>query len=652
MELARIRQTGIGFDMSNHELTRATKSLRLRWVTALLLLAVVIAVFLRGTYKKWPNAVELAEKAGRTVKFLEPFMEIFWWTAVFNLVVLVILAATARWWVKADVLPQRQVGPSWSRPSGIAWVIMAALLVGVFALRVPRLDMSLYNDESHNYARYFSGAWKHDPINNEAPVYRETSWVESLTRNMAGNNSQLYTLLARSTLDAWRSVTGEAKQKVVETPVRLPSLMAGVATWMLLGLLFWKWRGTVGLLWLLVLLTCHAWLVRFQSEARSYSVMLLGLAILFWFLHRALTSGLWRHWLGFGFGVLLSAWAFLGSAYYLIAVFLALMIRQVVFWRRGEISFQQVLRPLMAGMFAAMIGAQLFLGFIPPILYQLEHFHSIKGTMGGMWWSDVLSHLVFGSRWIESDPGNPFNFSMERLLTTSPWWWPAVLGGVVLTLLGWWSMVKRGGASMVLAVSAPLALVIAWALMSRKGNYLLYWYMIYAVPGFACCLAYGLANLTDGIGRTLRQPLLARGIAIATGLYLLTPQILCGIHWSQYPKQDERKPVEIIRGARYPDYKGTEGEKPLLITFWSNVPNYDPSCGILVKPEHLQSMIDRARAEKRQLFVNYSHSGYAEREHPAVVARLKDPAEFVREAVIYGQEEEQYTHYLFRWVGQ
>ena len=632
------------------DISRESKSLRLRWIISLLGVAACIGVFLRVTYKTWPNAVELAEKAGRTVKFLEPFQQIFFWTAVVNLVLLLLLAATARWWVKAEAPGAEQV--PWAKPSRIVWAMLLVLMAGALALRVPRLGMSLYNDESHNYARYFSGTWKLDGIYDETPTFRATPWIESLTRNMAGNNSQLFTTLARASLELWTSVFGGARGEIIEVPVRLPSLIAGMISILLFGALMWKWRGATGLLWLMAVMVVHAWLVRFQTEARSYAVMLLGVALLFWFLDSALRTGRWRDWLGFGFGVLICAWAFLGSAYFLVAVFLALMIRQVVCWRQGTVSFQQVLRPLFAGLFAAMLGAQLFLGMIPPILYQLENFQSIKGTMGGQWWGDVLSHLVYGSRWWDGDVPNPSNFSMVRLLEGSPWLWASVIGAAAVTAAGWCMLVRKGGAAMVLAISAPLALLIAWAAMSRKGNYLLYWYMIYAVPGFAFSLAYGLSNLTDGLRQTLRSLPFSKPIGVAMGLFILVPQILCGMHWSNHAKQDERGPVEIVRGARYPHYKGTEGEKALFIAFWSNTPNYDPMCGILANAGHLEEMIAKAGAEKRPLYVTYSHSGYAEREHVAVMTKLKNPAEFERVAVLYGQEEEQYTHYLYRWLGQ
>lgn len=623
-----------------------------RWFTvSLLLIAAALGLFLRFTYKTWPNAVELAEKAGRTPKFLEPYQQIFWWTALANVAVIVVLLLTRRWWLRAGG-EAAEPALRWQHPNRAVSIGILGLTVFAIALRVPRLDMSLYNDESHNYARYFSGAWKNDATKGEEPRFRETTWIEALTRNTVGNNSQLFTTLARLSLQGWKAAFGGAEGEIIETPVRIPSLIAGIATMLLLGALIWRWRGNEALLWVLLLVAVQAWLVRFQSEARSYSVMLLGVAILFWFLDKALITGRWKHWLGFAFGVLLCAWAFLGSAYFLVAVYLTLLARQVWLWKQGTLPFQQVLRPLLVGMFAALIGAQLFLAFIPPIIDQLANLHSIKGVMGPRWWGDILSHLTWGSRWLESDGTNPVNFSIQRMLERSPVLWLGTLGGAAVLLTGWWCMVKRGGAAMVMAVSSPLALVIAWAAMSRKGNFLLYWYIIYSLPAFIMALAYGLANIGDAIRKMVHQPARATVLSAITGLVLLAPQILCGLHWSHHGKQDERQAVLLARGAVYPHYLGTEGEKALLLCFWSNSPNYDPNSGILSNEEHLNQMIARAKAESRPLFVDYSHSDFATREHPKVIARLKDAAEFTPVATVFGQEEEQFTHYVFRWNGK
>lgn len=634
-------------DDSSHEIKRTQ-----RWFTvSLLLIGAALGLFLRFTYKTWPKAVELAEKAGKSAKFLEPYQQIFWWTALANLAVVAVLLLTRRWWLRSGGESALQPLP-WVRPGRGMWLVILGLTVFALALRVPRLDLSLYNDESHNYARYFSGAWKNDALKGEEPRFRETTWIEALTRNTVGNNSQLFTTLARLSLQGWKAVFGGAEGEIIETPVRLPSLVAGIAAMLLFGALLWRWRGGEALLWVLLIIAVQAWFVRFQSEARSYSVMLLGVAVMFWFLDKAFLTGRWKYWLGFAFGVLLCAWSFLGCAYFLVAVYLTLMARQAILWKQGKLPFQQVLRPLMAGMFAALIGAQLFLAFIPPIIDQLANLHSIKGVMGPRWWGDILSHLTWGSRWLESDGLNPVNFSMERMLTRSPVLWLGTLGSAAVLLAGWWCMVKKGGAAMVMAISSPLALVIAWAAMSRKGNFLLYWYIIYSLPAFVMALAYGLANLGDGIRRFVRQPGRAAALITVTGLVLLAPQILCGLHWSQHGKQDERQAVLIARGSIYPHYLGTDGEKALLLCFWSNSPNYDPNCAILSKEEHLDQMIAVAKAENRPLFVDYSHSAFAEREHPKVTARLKNPAEFTPLATVHGQEEEQFTHYVFRWNGK
>ena len=55
------------------------------------------------------------------------------------------------------------------------------------------------------------------------------------------------------------------------------------------------------LLQALLLLVLHPWFMRFISEARGYAFVMLGSTALVGLLGRALQSGQWRWWLGFGF---------------------------------------------------------------------------------------------------------------------------------------------------------------------------------------------------------------------------------------------------------------------------------------------------------------------------------------------------------------
>jgi hypothetical protein len=625
--------------------------LRRAFHIGLILVAAVFATFLIKTSNTWPQALKLAESKGKDLVYYEQFQGIFWWTAVANLILLIGLAVTARWWLYTATRVTAAPAPAWERPTRWAWVLAGLIMLLALALRVPRLDMSLYNDESHCYHRYLSGAWKNNELKAEPLKFRASPWAETMFRNTAGNNSQLFSSLARFSLEQWKKVFPVAQGEIVETPVRLPSLVAGVLTLGLLGALGWRWCGTQGMLWAMLAGALHGWLVRFQSEARGYGVMLLGVLLMFWFLDSAMRTGRWRHWLGFSLGVLITVWAFLGAAYFLIGIFMVVFGMQVFRWRRAEVDFQQVIRPAIAGLLATIVGSQLLSAFIPPILYQLANFHSIKGSMGSAWWLTISVYHLLGAHWQDYDPTNAQNLAWVRLLSEHPVLWVPVLCLVATVVGAFIQMIRGGSGTCAIALGSLLALVVAWALMTRKGNYLLPWYTIYSTPAFVLAIAWGLTSLSASVRQRLAG---AKGTAtsIVMGLLLMTPLAVSGIHWSQHCKQDERAAIIHIRGAIYPHYLGTEGEKPLVLVFWSNAPGYDPHTAIMATEADLNTMIARAKAEQRPLFVTFSHRGHAAREHVNVFKRLEDPTEFKHTFTSPGQEEEQFTAYVYEWVGR
>ncbi|MBL9114395.1 MAG: hypothetical protein JNJ83_05260 [Verrucomicrobiaceae bacterium] len=633
------------------EASRSSLLLRRLFLGALVLTAASLVVFLLTTGATWPQAVAEATKNQKEVRYWEEFQVIFWWTAVGNVVLLAALAATSRWWLLTPNPTQPIPTPSWERPSRLAWVVAGGIMVLAVALRVPRLDNSLYNDEAHCYQRYLSGAWKNNEVKAEPLKFRASPWAETLFRNTAGNNSQLFSTVSRSCVELWKKMFDVAEGEVTETPARIPSLLAGVGALALLGALGWRWRGTQGMLWALLAGALHGWLVRFQSEARGYGIMLLGVMLTFWFLDSAMRLGRWRDWLGFAVGVLICAWSFLGAAYFLIALYLVLMLVQFIRWKRGEVDMHQLVRPLVAGMLAAMVGSQLLSSFIPPIIKQMATFHSIKGEMGSAWWILVTSYHLLGAHWQDYDPTNPDNLAWTRVLSEHPAMWVPVIGFVALLAGGFICMVRSGRAAQVTALTSVVALAVAWVLMSRKGNYLLPWYTIYSTPGFVLAAAWGLSNLSNA----LKQRITGMGgqfVSLAAGGLLISPLAISGFHWSHSTKQNERAVIEHVRGAIYPHYLGTPGEKPLLLTFWTNATAYDPHAGIMATEADLNAMIERARKEQRPLYLAFAHQGFARTEHVTVFKRLDNPSEFKHVFTSPGQEEEQFTAYVYQWVGQ
>ena len=611
------------------------------FVIALSIVAVGLAVFLWEYGNNWTHAAEKLAAKGLKPRIEAPSQALFVKAAIVNLCLTVLLLITSRWWT-GPVIDQRQdCGQSGTKSIRWAWLILIALVLAT-AARVPRITLGLYNDEAHNYARLYSGVWEFNPEKSPLPKLDIPRWGETFWLNNVGNNSQPFSVAARLSLTAAQSAGLSVPGEVTEWAARLPSLLAGLLTVVFLTRLAGRTVGVAGAIGTLLLLSLHGWHVRYSTEARGYAIMILGVTLIFGFLNAAFQSGRWRDWLGFGGGVFLCVWAFMGSAYF-IAVFCGLvMIRQVVVWRKGGHGFDQVIRPAIAGLFAAMLGLQALLPLVPQLLAMMDKLGSIHGKMGLSWWHDVLGFLTTGVRWTDGMPSNPMNLSVARWLHDQPWQWLGLLTLIAMVLIGTASMIRRGGALRLIAIGSPLAVAFAWSMMARKSMFLHYWYVVYALPWVGLAFGVALASLANK-GRRWMAPVVA---AVA-----LWPCLHFTLQLRHSPREDERAGVVGARGAPYPHYQGADlKHEPttMFAAFWSNATLYDP---FGYKPEtaaELEGLVTKARTEKRDLYVCYAHETLARSYSPELLDRVIKSPDFELVGTFYGQEEAQFTEYLYR----
>lgn len=595
------------------------------------LLLVVLAALWLG--RDWPEAAAKVLAKGRTPRIEVISLAHVWKALLADTLLLTGLLLTLPWWA----MPAKSATPEPAATLGRAprWLrIVAVALVFGFALwlRAPRLTLSLYNDEAHNYARLWSGLWEHK---TGEPVLREPRWGETLFLNNAGNNSQPFSLAARACLETARAAGWSAPGEVTEWAVRLPSLIAGLLTIGLLGLLARRHWGWPGMIAVMLALAAHPWHVRYSTEARGYALMLLGVAMMLYFLDRALASNRWRDWLGHAAGLFLCATAFLGSIYFLICLNAALLLHQAWRWRQTR-DASLVTRPLAAGLLAAMAGLPLLLPILPQLLKVLETHDSIRGTMGASWWRDVAGYLIAGARWGDADPENPFNQALSRWITQPPWL-AALAAWLLLLATGAVALWRRGGLPRLLLLATPSALLLAWLLMARKGNFLNHWYVLYAVPWVA--LALGAGAMSWWRRRRLAGALLAAAALLVPGRVSLA--------YRHSGKQNERGPVIEALGEAYPGAGKTQ-PRPLLGAFWCNSNLYHPEVILLRDAQDLQTLIATAKKENRPLYVCHSHRPFALRYSAGLMRMVEDPALFEKVRTFYGQEESQNTLHLFR----
>lgn len=580
----------------------------------------------------WPEAAERFVARGLSLRVELVALGWVWKALVVDAVLLLGLLMTVRWWAMPRSEVVEGVGEQGQERFGTAGMVLLVMIFGIaVGLRGPRMSLSLYNDEAHNYARLWSGVWQQK---GGVTKFDEPRWGETLFWNVGGNNSQFFSLAARGCLAVADKAGWRVKGEVMECAVRMPSLLAGLAMIGVLGVLVRRRWGVTGMLEVMVVAAVHPWLVRYSTEARGYSFMLLGIALMLWFADRAMASGRWRDWGGYAVGLLLCAVSFFGSIYFLVCFSGGLLWCQGMRGKKkGDWSL--LARPMVSSLGAAMVGLVLIWPMIPPLLKVLEEYESIRGEMGLMWWKDVAGYLIAGTRWVDGAVENPVNQAMGRWMSGS--WWGALLVWMGFVGVGVGVMWRTGGIWRVMAWAAPASILLAWALMARKGNFLHHWYVVHAVLWVVMAMTASVVKLTER--RRLLGPVLL-------GVALLVPG---RVAWAlrTLPKQHEREPVVEALGAVYPGVGKTE-PRPILGAFWCNSALYHPEVVTVPDVATLEELKGRARAEGRPLYVCFSHRGVAVKNDPALVKAVEDEAVFEKVATYFGQDESQYSMQLFR----
>jgi hypothetical protein len=587
---------------------------------------------------EWPDLVEKAIARNRTPSLEAKAKGLMWVACWVSWGGLLLLLASFPWWSKPSTLSASVCPSRWQLRASSAAAV-AVIFVGALVLRLPQMTDSLYNDEAHNYVRLFSGHWQPGKQEGEEPFFRKVTWTETLWRNSGGNNAQPFSVAARLCLEGAKAFGLAVEGEVCEWAVTLPSLVAGFATmWLMMGLVGRRFGVAAGLLVLLIL-AVHPWHVRHSTIARGQMLMLLGIVMMLFFLEEALRQGRWRHWLGYAFGMLLCVSSFIGSVYFLAVFNVGLLGLQWLRVRHGEGGSDLLWRPVVTGTLAALAGLVLMLPILPELIEILRGNPAFRGKMDWHWWQDVGGFLFAGTRWLDHAPDNPVNQALIRWIT-KPWWWPSLAAFLTCSVVGTACMLRAKGLWRLLALGTLAGVFLAWGLASAQGNYLNLWYLFFAVPWLAVALACGL----EALGRHLPV-----SVTVVLLVVLVAPQSLIAWRFRSLPKQHERAPVEMARGARYPHYiNKPAGRRPLTAAFWCNANIYDPEMVWLKSAAQLDEMVSRARREQRPLFVAFSHRSLAMGSMSDLVKRLEEESEFARVGPFFGQEEDQFTVHVYQ----
>jgi hypothetical protein len=497
-------------------------------------------------------------------------------------------------------------------------------------MAAPRLDFPFWDDERRTVRRSVDGQYARDREGNL--VFHEVRWRDTwlYTLNFP-NNHVPYSLLARLSLGAWRTVAQPELRFASETAVRLPAFTFGIAA---IGALAWLlWR--VGLPWAAgftpLLLAIHPWHLRYTSDARGYSLLLLCMPLLLGAMVAVLHRGTWRRWVAFGAVEVVLLWVYPAGLAILAVANAALLFE---LWRRhrgalrGQAARWLVTSLAAAALFMLLMGAN--------VLILLWHYELQQKAINSRFIRDMLSHLWVGTHF--SFYHVPERYAeLADVARASPAFFRAALAATVaLCLLGAIRLALRAHAGAlllaVLLLPAPLLLLGAHLRQARIHE----WYVIFALPSLAILLGAGL----EGLFAWLRSP---RATAAATAAAMLV--YLGGYAWlsqdvrsslRSLPIQPEREAVLMTRPTLDPF---AQENRDIITVSWQRVPlYYDPNVHEIFEREELLALLDEADRTGRQLYVNYGRAGIAHKEYPELVEMVEREDLFEPVARLYGFE--------------
>lgn len=601
---------------------------RFAWAFGAVALGLVI--FLAVTGSEWRDAVKSVLDRGGRLRAVHYGHWGVWWGCAVSTVLCAALALTSHWWARGSATNVPLSSTTVPRMTRNAWMGLLAILAVAGALRWERMGLSFYNDEAHTFRRYIGGQHlRHDDGSVE---WRQVTWTETLWLNKVGNNSVPCSLFGRLSYDAWRALTGVPAGQLGERAVRLPVFLAAMAGIVVLRLLMRRlFPGSNACWWVLALAALHPWHVRYSSEARGHGFLLLGVPLCFYFVQRALEDGRWRWWIGMGLAQFFCAWSFPGAMSFL-AVFNGLLLLCLAWraWGKHD-AWSRLARPLVGMTVGGMVALPVMLPIMQQLAEVVKVLPSLMGDMGLEWWEDVLGLLAGGSGWVDHDATNPQNVALSRIVASHAWVWLLVLATVLSVGFGIYRTMRGAGPVGLLAVLAgPLAAAGMWLLMWQQGKVLYLWYVMFVLPGLLLVWAAG----ANGLAARVKMP------ASRLALTVLLSLPMAGFAWVDSWIVFVGK--ENLRGVAHAVPAGA-----LHGTLFSDVDLYDPDVILLRDLADLEGLIQKAREEKRPLYVSFSRRG-GDPMFEEFYRRVGDEGQFERVAVFPGQEDPQFTHFLYR----
>jgi hypothetical protein len=588
----------------------------------LVALAAVIALALLIARKPWQS---LPNRQLRVADYVRIYS---WWAGALNCLLLLALAASARWWMQVS----RGGLFSVARPSFPRWfwplTISAMVLCAWFGAH--RLQHSFWDDEVYAMRRAIHGQWKRD--DNGSIRFRPVTWKETFWF-FEKPQHQFHSIVTRIVLDTWRALAKPKGLKFREDVARIPSYLAGVLSVGTLALLLWRLGFPAAGVVAAFLLVVHPWHIRYASELRAYSFMLCILPLCCVFLVEALDTGRWRWWCAFGASLFILMYSNALNIYPGAGVGLCGLLAIGLRWHHPEARIQ-IGRFCVVILLAGMVFLQLMLPCLPQFI-EYQNTTAVQGPLDLRWLLSYLGLLFAGAPW--SSTGQAVSKYMELY----PWAVShpiafAGLAGLTLVLLafGTQRLLIAGPLHALIALTLLLPAPIAFVISKACQHHLFEWYLLFLLPGVVAATALGL----DGLRRILAR----NRIGAVTGV-LLVGALICGYiafttpqrNWLlNRPIQQIRESAEVTRPVLDPF--APENLNILTASFIGPPDPYDANILLFRSIRELSGLVTRADDQGKVLFVNFGFLTMAQLRFRPILNALGDCTLFEKTAELQG----------------
>lgn len=586
------------------------------WRAVFLLLALLAVIWMLASPKPWTLVERLQEdrpRLGDVVRFWS------WWAALFNTGVLLVLAWICPWWVRAlpRTPPSGPRTPRWFVPLAVlAMVVMAGS-------GLQRMDHSFWVDEDFSVRDVIVGHYR--VVEGELQ-YRPRKWEHTLYEYETPNNHVLFSVLARVCVDIWRSLARPEGLPYTEWPLRIPALMAGMGAVLALAWCL-KAAGMPGAGIIAAFLAAfHPWFIRFSSEARGFSFVLLFVPLLLLAWQGAWRTGRWQWWGLFALSQFGLLYVFPAAVYVLLVMNAGALALFLLPGQRPQSARLLWSRWFVANCFAAGAVIQLML----PLLPQMQKYLGQSIAQGGMpwrWVQNFLSHIFAGVPWSYTRADTSDYPELWPEIVRNPiLGWGVLAAGILLISAGFVRLAFAGRAQAVVAAVLLLPAPIAFGIAVWQGQYLFDRYLMPLLPGALIFAGTGIAWAANSL-RGLRGGVVVAPAAavLAVAVYALFTQ-----PGRQILLERPYNPIRESVLLTLPSLDPQDPRRTGVITASFSFPPlvYDPWVERVATPDDLLALLREADNRGVPLFVNIGNPWSAQTFSPELFAMFNDPVLF------------------------